>query len=142
MKSGRQLSALAALACIGCQPGTPTSVNTPEVTTRADLNEVAHPNWGDIVRGRLVITGTSKELVSADLTCFHLRIDGNLSKEPWVDSHVDIARGDYPATNGKVSVDVYWPMKDFKDGTDADLVDAKLEYKAKETGSCFKFATG
>lgn len=142
MKSGRPIIWLAALACSACQPGTSTSVNTPEFTATAELNNVLHPNWGDIVRGRLIITGTSKKLLSADLTCFHLQIGDHTSEAPWVDSLIDVLRNDYSANGGTVRVDVYWPVKDFKYGTDADLAGAKLEYKPRESGSCFKFAGG
>ena len=114
-------------------------VKTPEVTATAELNNVLHPAWGDIVRGRLVITGTSGKLASADIRCFYLRIGDKHSEELRVDSYVNTARGDYPATDGKVSVDVYWPMQDFKHGTDADLAKAVLEFKPEVTGSCYKF---
>jgi hypothetical protein len=114
-------------------------VNTPEVTATAELNNVLHPEWGDIVRGRLIITGTSKTLASADLKCFYLQIGDHSSKELWVDSYVDYARTGWPASGGKVKVDVYWPMEDFKKGTDADLARAKLEFRPSSTGSCFNF---
>jgi hypothetical protein len=139
MTSGRHLIWLAALACSGCQPGTSASVKTPEITATAELNNVLHPEWGDIVRGRLVIAGTSRKLASADIRCFYLLIGSNRSEEIRVDSYVNTARGDYPATAGKVSVDVYWPMQNFKNGTDADLAKATLEMKPDVTGSCYKF---
>jgi len=140
MKSGRQIIWIAALACTGCQPGTSASVKTPEVTATAELNNVLHTEWGDIVRGQLVITGTSQKLASADVRCFYLRIGDIRSEELRVDSYVNTARGDYPATDGKVSVDVYWPMPNFRNGKDADLANAALEFKPDVTGSCYSFS--
>jgi hypothetical protein len=140
MKSGRLIIWLAALVCSGCQPGVSASVKTPEITATAELNNVLHPEWGDIVRGRLVISGTSRQLASADIRCFYLRIGDKLSEELRVDSYVNTARGDYPATDGKVNVDVYWPIHNFRDGTDADLAKATLELKPEVTGACYKFS--
>jgi len=141
MKSVHLLVSSLVLALLGCDNGdTSVSMRTPEVAATAQLRKVTHPKWGDIVWGRLVLTGTTRKLLSADINCFYLRIRASESEELWVDSHMDIQRGDYPAKDGKVSVAVYWPMKNFKAGTDADLAQATLEFKPWISGSCFEFA--
>jgi hypothetical protein len=141
--SFRYLSAVLVLAIsAGCSDDDPAvHLTTAEVTATARLKSVTHPKWGDIVWANLSIKGVDKTLVAADIDCFALHIGESVSGELWVDSFVDISRGDYPARIGEVSVAVYWPMKDFAAGTDADLVQGKLVLLPKFSGaSCFKFS--
>jgi len=134
--------ALVLAISVGCSDDDPVAhLTTAEVTATARLKKVSHLEWGDIVRARLSIKGVDRTLVAADIDCFALHIGDIVSGELWVDSYMDISRGDYPARNGEVSVAVYWPMKNFATGTDADLVRAKLVLLRKFSGaSCFKFS--
>src|SRR6187549_3288106 len=91
MKSVHLLVSSLVLALLGCDNGdTSVSMRTPEVAATAQLRKVTHPKWGDIVWGRLVLTGTTRKLLSADINCFYLRIRASESEELWVDSHMDI----------------------------------------------------
>ena len=141
--SFRYLSVVLILALsAGCSNDDPVvHLTTAEVTATARLKKVKHLKWGDIVTAHLSIKGVDRTLGAADIDCFALHIGDKVSGELWVDSYIDISRGDYPARNGEVSVAVYWPMKDFAAGTDADLVHGKLVLLPRFSGgSCFKFS--
>jgi hypothetical protein len=123
----------------GCTSGPTVHLQTAEVTASARLKKVTHRKWGDAIWANLSIKGTTMTLESADIDCFVLRVGRSVSKDLWVDSLMDISRGDYPAYDGKVIVSVYWPMEDFSVGTNTDLPRATLELKPRLEGSCFKF---
>ena len=123
----------------GCNSGPTVHLQTAEVTATARLKKVTHRKWGDAVWAELSVKGTAKMLKAADIDCFALRIGESVSQDLWVDSLMDISRGGYPACDGKVIVDVYWPMKNFAAGTNAHLPRATLELKPRLEGSCFEF---
>jgi len=110
-----------------------------EVTATVSRLRVRHLDWGDIVLGHLKIRGIKQKIVSADLECFALQVGAFKSKEIWVDSYMSIAQWDYPARGDTVYVDVYWPMKDFKAGTDEDLRKVTLSIIKKPSSPCFKW---
>jgi hypothetical protein len=140
----RTIAAFLALliAATGCdQGGTTVHAANRDVAASVSRLRVRHLNWGDIVFGYLTIRGSAHTLISADLECFSLHVGSIKSESVWVDSLVDISRGDYPAQNGTVSVAVYWAMKDFKAASDADLRNATLSIDKPYRGSCFEFGT-
>jgi hypothetical protein len=140
MNAGRAAVVAIALAAIGCSDVASISAETAEVIATAHIRKVTHSKrMGAVVWGRLTITGRARKLKSADIDCFFLHVGGSDSGEPWVDSYVDIQRGDYPARDGVVDVPVYWPMKDFKAGSNDDLAKAWLEVRPRFSGSCFEF---
>jgi len=110
------------------------------VTATASRLHVRHFNGVDMIAGQLTVRGNSQTLLTADLECFWLSVGANKSSSVWVDSFVDIQRGDYPAQNGTVSVGVYWAMKKFEQGTNADLKNLTLSIKHPFSASCFNFA--
>lgn len=128
------------LNATGCDDGAMSHATNQEVTATASRLRVRHLSRDDLVFGNLTINGSSQTLLTADLECFSLHVGANKSDSIWVDSYVDIARGDYPARDGTVSVAVYWAMKDFKTATDADLQNATLSIDKPFLGPCFKFA--
>lgn len=137
----RTLAALLAFVATSCDAGGKTvHATNQDVAATASRLRVRHLSWGDIIFGYLTIRGSSQTLLSADLECFSLHLGTNKSKSIWVDSLVDISRGDYPAEDGSVSVAVYWPMKDFKNGSDADLRTVTLSIDKPYRGSCFEFS--
>jgi hypothetical protein len=140
MNAGRIAALVIALASSGCSDVASVSAETAEVVATARLKKVTHPKWGDVVWARLHIAGRARKLVSADINCFFLHVGDSESEELWVDSYVDIQRGDYPARDGVVDVAVYWPMKNFHAATNGELVKARLELRPKFAGSCFEFA--
>jgi hypothetical protein len=110
-----------------------------DVTATASRLRVHHLRGFDYVFGYLTIRGSSRTLLTADLDCFSLHVGSSNSESIWVDSLIDTLPGDYPAVDGKVSVAVYWAMKDFKAATDKDLAGTTLSIDKRYRGSCFGF---
>ena len=111
-----------------------------EVTVSAVLTDIRHTKSGETVTATLRIHGTTGKLVAANLECFVLHVGQRKSQSIWVDSFMDVQRGDYPARKGMVAVDVYWAMPDDVKVTAADLRDAKLAIENPFLSPCFKFA--
>lgn len=133
------LSLIALFALAACGGGTSLFIYNSEVVATVRLGKVTHPKWGDVVWGTLSIEGTNRPLKSANLGCFTLRIGDSTSENIYVSSIASVLTQGYPAREGKVIVPVYWAMKDFVSGTNADLARAQLAIKPTSSGSCFEF---
>jgi len=110
-----------------------------EVSATASRLRVRTMGEFKVIFGYLTVQGRTRTLLTADLECFALQVGSSKSDSIWVDSFVDIQRGDYPAQNGKVAVAVYWAMKDFKHATEQELRNATLSIVHPFLGPCFQF---
>ena len=135
-------TALLGLVLGGCGPRTMVFLANRDVTVSGDLTHIRHTEHGDAVHGKLRIQGSSGELRSADLDCFTLSIGTRRSESVWVDSLVDHAKGDWPAHDGVVTVNLYWAMPDDLKLTDGDLGKATLGVETPDgRTSCFEFTS-
>ena len=133
------LCLIAVLTVASCAARTSVRFQDASISATGQLNRVSHPKWGDVVWGKLTIEGLSRPLKSADLDCFALRIGDSVSENTYYTSIASVSTSDYPALDGKVIAPVYWPMKDFAGGTNADLARAELSLRPHANGSCFEF---
>jgi hypothetical protein len=133
-------TSLVLLLAAGCRPGTTVFLLDREIEASAGLTGIRHTGQGDMVTARLDVHGASRELVSADLDCFVLYIGTRRSESVWVDKLIDYTKGDWPARDGTVTVNVYWAMPDDLKLTDPDLRNAKLAIENPTLSpSCFEF---
>jgi isopentenyl phosphate kinase len=66
---------------------------------------------GSLIYGHVAIDAERK-IASVDLNCIALRKGKNLSQRTYVDSIASVSTSEYPSTNGKIRVKVYWYFAD------------------------------
>ena len=137
------LLAASLLSCAtGCRDGDAPTLRAQngDVSVTADLKGVLHKKWGDIIRARLTFEGVSRTLKSADLGCVSLQVGASSSDRLYVDSYMDYSTAGWEASEGTVSANVYWAMKNFKNAATADLHGALLKINDKPAPYiCFEF---